>query len=225
MRTAVYVDGCNLYYRMLKHQPGLKWLNIKALVEAMLLPDHTITAVNYYTARLTARPDDPHAPARQLTYMNALKSLPEVSIHCGTFKTTKVWMHLAEPVEARPRTYRWTVPEPHSVRVIKTEEKGSDVSLGCHLVRDAIRGNFDVAVVITSDSDLVEPIRIATQDIGRRVGLLVPAGSKCTSLKATATFYRHIEARHLRAAQFSDEVSSRDGARVTRPTPWRAAHP
>jgi len=36
MRTTVYVDGFNLYYRLLKTRPKDKWLNIKALAEKLL---------------------------------------------------------------------------------------------------------------------------------------------------------------------------------------------
>lgn len=40
------------------------------------------------------------------------------------------------------------------------EEKGSDVNLASHLVRDTFRKQFEVAVLITNDSDLAEPVRI-----------------------------------------------------------------
>ncbi|SFO44526.1 hypothetical protein SAMN04487859_1634, partial [Roseovarius lutimaris] len=36
MRTIIYVDGFNLYYRALKYNPQLKWLNVKALAEDVL---------------------------------------------------------------------------------------------------------------------------------------------------------------------------------------------
>jgi len=49
------------------------------------------------------------------------------------------------------------------------EEKGSDVNLACHLVNDAWAGRFDAAVVISNDTDLVEPIRIVTQELKKNV--------------------------------------------------------
>lgn len=54
-------------------------------------------------------------------------------------------------------------PGPTVVKVIKVEEKGSDVNLASHLLLDAFQGNFDVAAVLSNDSDLVEPVRIVTQ--------------------------------------------------------------
>jgi hypothetical protein len=47
--------------------------------------------------------------------------------------------------------------------VLKVEEKGSDVNLGCHLLLDAFQNNFDVAAALSNDSDPVEPIQIGTQ--------------------------------------------------------------
>jgi hypothetical protein len=40
------------------------------------------------------------------------------------------------------------------------------VNLGVHLVRDAFRRAFDVAAVLTNDTDLVEPMRIVTRELG-----------------------------------------------------------
>jgi len=59
-------------------------------------------------------------------------------------------------------------------RVIKTEEKGSDVNLAAHLVNDAHLDGFESAIVVTNDSDLVEPIRIVTEQLGLPVGVLNP---------------------------------------------------
>lgn len=67
---------------------------------------------------------------------------------------------------------------PTYVRVLKTEEKGSDVNLASHLVNDAHNRDFEVAIVISNDSDLVEPVRIVTQELGLQVGILNPHARK-----------------------------------------------
>jgi hypothetical protein len=48
MRTIVYVDGFNLYFRLLVSRPSLKWLNIRKLAEALLSPSNVIVGVKYY---------------------------------------------------------------------------------------------------------------------------------------------------------------------------------
>lgn len=220
MKTVVYIDGFNLYYRLLKNRPDLKWLNPLALAREILDPSHHVERVNYYTARVSSRAHDPDAPARQAVYLNALKTVPEIAVHEGNFLITEPWMPLAIPPDARPREYQWNTPVPDVVKVLKSEEKGSDVNLGAHLVRDAFQGAFEVAIVLTNDTDLVEPIRIATQEAHRRVGLLVPVASPSRSLALAASFYLHIRPGHLRQAQFPDCVTTICGNKIARPPAW-----
>lgn len=220
MRTIVYVDGFNLYYRMLKDRPAFKWLNQLALAREVLSSRHQITRLNYYIARVSARAHDPQAPARQAIYLNALRTVPEIAIHEGTFLTSEPWMALAIPPQARPAGYAWALPPPTTVRVIKSEEKGSDVNLGAHLVRDAFTNAFDAAVVITNDSDLAEPIRIAVQEAGKRVGLLVPVKYPTQSLIAVSSFHLHIRPGHLARAQFPETIELPGGRSITRPATW-----
>jgi uncharacterized LabA/DUF88 family protein len=220
MRTFVYVDGFNLYYRMLKARPSMKWLNPKALSEAVLSTAHRVERVNYYTARVSSRAHDPDAPARQAIYFGALGTVPEIVLHEGNFLTKPVWMPLAQPPMAKPDGYVWAMPAPEVVQVMKSEEKGSDVNLGSHLVRDAFTNAFDTAVVITNDSDLTEPIRIAVQEAGKRVGILVPVKNPTASLIAVASFHLHIRPGHLAKAQFPDPVNLPDGSTIERPASW-----
>lgn len=220
MRTIVYIDGFNLYYRMQKDRPSLKWVNPLRMASAVLDPVHQITQVNYYIARVSARAHDPLAPARQATYLNALATVPEIKVHEGSFMTSEPWMALAAPLQTKPNNYVWTLPAPATVKVMKSEEKGSDVNLGVHLVRDAFTNAFDVAVVITNDSDLVEPIRIATQEVGKRVGLLVPVKYPTQSLMNVASFYLRLRPGHLAAAQFPSPIALPDGTQITKPATW-----
>jgi uncharacterized LabA/DUF88 family protein len=122
-----------------------------------------LIAINYYTARVSGRVDKT-APARQHTYLRALGSLPLVSIHYGNFLTMQKWSGLVHPPQFRPEFALPAGASPHVAYVWKTEEKGSDVNLGVHLVRYAFTHAFDEAAVLTNDTDLVEPIRIATQE-------------------------------------------------------------
>jgi hypothetical protein len=88
LRTIAYIDGFNLYYRMLKSRPATKWLNPKALIEGVLHPSYAVTRINYYTARISSRAHDPDGPARQATYLKALSTVPEIAVHAGNFLTS-----------------------------------------------------------------------------------------------------------------------------------------
>jgi hypothetical protein len=56
-------------------------------------------------------------------------------------------------------------------------------------VNDAHEGRFEVAIVVTNDSDLIEPIRIVASEIGLPVGVLNPCKQPAGGLRSAATFY------------------------------------
>lgn len=128
-KTIVYVDGFNLYYGLLRKTPN-RWLDIDRLCQ-LLLPKNTITKIKYFTAKVSARPDDPGQPTRQQTYLRALATLPNVEIYFGHFLVHPAWAPLHVPTPAaqihanRNGVY---------VRITKTEEKGSDVNIASHLL-------------------------------------------------------------------------------------------
>lgn len=73
VRTIVYVDGFNLYYGAVKGTP-YKWLDLGALFRSLLSAQNHITAIRYYTAIVSPRPNDPSIPIRQMAYLNAIKA-------------------------------------------------------------------------------------------------------------------------------------------------------
>ena len=100
MKTVVYVDGFNLYYRALKNTKH-KWLNLNALCEASLPRACNFVAINYYTARVSGRPN-PDSSRDQNTYLEALRTLPNLHIHFGNFQVTNKSMFLVQPIEFMP---------------------------------------------------------------------------------------------------------------------------
>lgn len=104
--------------------------------------------------------------------------------------------------------------------VFSMEEKGSDVNLACHLVHDAHLGKFDVAAVLTNDSDLEEPIRIVTQELGKQVLLLSPPRDPAhKTLARVASDVLHVRRAHFAAAQFPDRIVRPGGTVIEKPWP------
>lgn len=218
MRTIIYVDGFNLYYRALRYSPQFKWLDIKSLASDILDDENVISSVKYYTARVSGRIDN-DAPRRQQIYFDALASIPEIEIVQGNFLVTKPYAALAPAPQGGKSPFQ---PWPTVVRIIKTEEKGSDVNLGSHLVRDAFTDAFDVAVVITNDTDLVEPIRIVVEEVNKPVGVICPAENPANDIVRVASFIRHISPNRLSRAQFPNPVIGVDGVELFKPSSWVA---
>jgi hypothetical protein len=220
MKTIVYIDGFNLYYRCLKGTAH-KWLDIAALSRVVLPKDCDIQAIQYYTARVSGR-TDPEAPKRQHVYLRAISTLPNVSIHYGNFLIRQKWVGLVQPPTFKPTIHLNTPPNPEVAWVWKTEEKGSDVNLGVHLVRDAFIGAFDRAAVLTNDTDLVEPIRIVTEDCGLEVILLNPnrKGPASPSLVKVATSTRHISP-YVGVCQLPDVIKLPEKPPIQKPPSWK----
>ncbi len=209
----MYVDGFNLYYGAMKGQgPGYKWLDLSALCRR-LLPENDIRRIRYFSARLTARPDDLRLPERQAAYLRAVGTLPEVSTHLGQFKVSYPRMPLYDK-GLKPGE------KPQTVKVIKTEEKGSDVNLATYLILDACRADCEVAVVITNDSDLAEPIRLARDELGITVGVVNPHQTTKRSREIEATFFRQLRSNVVAACQFPDELVDAEGRTIHKPKTW-----
>jgi hypothetical protein len=217
MRTIVYIDALNLYYRALKFT-GNKWLNIEALAKAALPPKYKIEAINYYTAHVSGRVD-PNAPHRQNAYLRALKTLPLVTSYFGNFLTNQVWSGLVPPPDFRPVSAAQADPTPIVAYVWKTEEKGSDVNLGAHLVRDAFLRKFEAAAILTNDTDLAEPVRIVAEELNLPIILLAPVSNPAASLAKYAIDVRHI-GPYVGPCQFPDTVIGTNGKQIHKPASW-----
>ena len=178
-----------------------------------------IERVNSCTAHISGRVD-PGAPRRQHAYLQALATLPKVAIHYGNFLVSQKWAGLVQPPEFRPPVLLPPSPVPEVAYVWKTEEKGSDVNLGVHLVRDAFKGNFDRAAVLTNDTDLVEPIRIVTEELGLPVVLLTPSAKPATSLARVAASVRHIRP-YIGPCQLPDPIVTPGKKPIAKPAEWR----
>lgn len=209
MRTIVYVDGFNLYYGAVKGT-NYKWLNILTLCQ-LLLPRNEIVKIKYFTALVTGRPSDPDQPNRQLLYLRALQTIPDLEIIYGHFLAHEVIMHLAHPVPGGPK----------NAQVIKTEEKGSDVNIAAHMVNDGHRGRYNVAVIISNDSDLAEPVKIVRNELHLPVGVLNPSPDDHPSqqLRKCASFVKPIRQGVLAASQFPYMLEDANG-QFHKPSTW-----
>ena len=214
LKTNVYIDGFNLYYGSLKGTP-FKWLDIDVMCR-MLLPGRDIGRIRYFTALIKPQSHDNQAPIRQETYLRALQTLPGLEMHFGRFVSRpQRW-------PAFPLAYPSPSGPPALVRILRTEEKRSDVNLATLLIVDCIDDNFDEAVVISNDSDLLLPVQFATGRFGKRVGIVNPQrkGTASRELQQAASWsYREINRSVLAASQLPDVVDHPRGP-ITKPAAW-----
>ena len=92
-KTNVYIDGFNLYFGCLKGTSH-RWLDVSKLSALLLSDKNQINHIKYFTAPVSGRPDDPQQPVRQQMYYRALRTIPNLQIIFGQFKTRKTKMPL-----------------------------------------------------------------------------------------------------------------------------------
>ena len=236
MKAIVYVDGFNLYYGCLQHTP-YKWLNVRKLVE-YYYPKLEIEYIKYFTARVKVRVDDPGKPDRQRVYFRALRTVKGLEIIEGRYLVqTKMLPVVREYKDKKSGRIvithflmslwsgnrRLPLAELNNgkyqfANVIKPEEKGSDVNLASHLLNDAHCKRFDVAVVISNDSDLVGPIKMVIVDLKKTVTILNPQQNPSFMLDRL-TSIKQIRKGALEASQFPDEMKD-DYGTFHKPQLW-----
>jgi uncharacterized LabA/DUF88 family protein len=199
-RVAVYIDGYNLYYG-LREQYGRRylWLDVEALSQELLRPFQRLVAVSYFTARV--RHPSP-SQQRQRLYLDALSTVAKVQIVEGYLQRNEV----------RCGTCRRTFS--------KFEEKKTDVNIACHMLDDAFNHRFDMALLISGDSDLSLPVSLIADRPNRRVVVAFPPRRTSEELRRVAygATIRISEAM-LRRSQLPSSI--RIGSQtIIRPSRW-----
>lgn len=204
MKANIYVDGFNFYYGCIRGTP-FRWLDVAKMCH-LLLPKDDIHRIKYFTALVEARASDPDKPLRQQNYLRALRTIPNLEIIYGSFLSHEVVMPLAPPANGY-------------VKVIKTEEKGSDVNLATHLLIDAFRNDFQLAVVISNDSDLLEPIKVVSRQFRKPVGMLNPQKNPSVALIPHVHFVKNIRRGVLQNSLFPSMLTDAQG-NFSKPLEW-----
>jgi len=208
MRAHAYIDGFNLYHGALESRHHCKWLDPRALCER-LVPDADLRLVRFFSARVGGSLD-PGQPQRQDVYWRALRGLDRLVIHEGKFQTKTRRLPLAgtDP------------PELAAVRV--PEEKGSDVNLATYLMLDAAADELDLALVISDDHDLEEPLRLVRSHYELKLVIASPRNRESLRRAVGADELKTIREELLEACQLPDPTPDEDFHLLRRPPSWKA---
>jgi hypothetical protein len=179
-------------------------------------PRNQIVGTKYFTAKVSALPNNPGQPIRQKMFWRALSTLPNLAVIEGDFRRRKIMAAVVSP-------------PPNFIEVFKTEEKGSDVNLAAHLLLDGFRNHYECAIVVSGDSDLVTPIRMMRDELKKPIGVLNPqrlSGPNCrpprrnAGLQQAACFHQNgVTGAQLPAAQFPGTMVDATGT-FHKPPTW-----
>ena len=202
-RVIAYVDGFNIYYGLRsKWWKRFYWLNIQKLAQQFIKSNQALIQTKYFTT-IVKRPDDKRR--RQAVFLDALKLLPDFDIFYGQF--------LSEEIVCRVCGHTYT---PY-------HEKMTDVNISVELMTDALQNRFDVALLISADSDLVGPVETVQRLFPtKRVVAIFPPGRSSFALKQIAKAVLHIGHVDLARSLFPDEIIRPDRVSLRRPTKWHS---
>ena len=203
-RVIAYIDGFNLYFGL--KQARFKryyWLDVAALARTLLRPGQQLVATHYFSARIRDNGHNVADQRRQNDYLEALAT-QGVRCHFGHY--------LEKPKRCRQCGAQWR----------EYEEKMTDVNIAIQLMTDAFDDAFDVALVMSGDSDLTTPVRRVRERFSdKRVIVAFPPGRHSSELKRYANGYLSIGEDKLRASQLPAEIVKPDGFVLHRPENWR----
>lgn len=138
-RVMIFVDGANLY-SCVKQAFGVTSVDFEK-VRDELTRGRALVRMYYYNAPLSAEGHGLEKARSQQKFFAALKCMDSVEVRLGKL------------VGQDSGEYR---------------QKGVDVRLALDVARYALQDRYDVAVVVSGDSDVVEAVVIA-KDQGKRV--------------------------------------------------------
>lgn len=153
-KVICYVDGFNLYHAIDDlRSPRLKAVNIWALAESLLLEGESLKGVEYFSAYATWLPK---AYRRHQIYVRALQRVG-VNVNMAHFKEKNV--------RCKKCNNTWK----------SREEKESDVHLALAVLEGAIDNQYDRAIIVSADSDLVPAVKaVKNRDAGKEVLIAAP---------------------------------------------------
>lgn len=202
LRTVFFADGFNIYHA-LEHNKDyhkFKWLNLKHFAGCFVPQKDDIEEVLYFTAYT---PWDPEKRDRHKLYVQAISSVGVTTIE-GQFKLKdkkcrkcKKWY----------KTY---------------EEKQTDVNIASYLFHYAINDNYDKAIIISGDSDLIPAIELVKTNFPeKQIGLIIPITRRAEHLKQSVDFHMKMKEKHLKASLLPDKMILPDGKVIGRPPEWK----
>ena len=220
MKTAIYIDGYNLYYGAIRGTP-YKWLDVPALFKNIAKrqnQESDCICFKYFSAPAKGKfskhgSDSTNA---QHAYHRALKALypKELEIILGKHQERKVEKILmSDPIDIT-----------NMVEVLNIEEKQTDVNIALEMYRDACRQNFTQQILVTGDSDLQPALKKIKQDYPDIIlGVILPVRGVRSGMAAGLLSLADWNENHLRKDELAEHQLPKKieiGKHINKPQRW-----
>lgn len=200
-RVIAYIDGYNLYFG-LKESGLLRyiWLNVELLVQNLLNNNQELVQVKYFTTLITNNVDK---RLRQKIYVESLQTLPKVNVFFGKFQ--------------REKTNCTACGSEYQAEC----EKMTDVAISTQVIADYYEDKFDMAMIISGDTDLLPPIKMINEsENNKRVFVAFPPNRVNDEVRKFAKGDLVIGRKKLSDSQLPLSISKGNGEILVKPDKW-----
>ena len=209
-RVAFLIDGFNVYHSILdlkrRTRCSTKWLDLASLCRSYIYlfgKDAHIAAIYYFSAipyYLTSQ--SPGKIRRHKDYIACLESTG-ICVELGRFKEKYIFCDRCKR------------------RVLKHEEKETDVTLAIKVVEVFLNNICDIAVIVSGDTDLSPAIRKSRALFSdKRIVFAFPYTRKNKELASLAPGSFSISKKQYIRYQFPDSIVLKDGRKISKPASW-----
>jgi uncharacterized LabA/DUF88 family protein len=181
------------------HYFDCKWLDLYSLANRIKNSTHEVNSVKYFTSRVN---NNFEKKQRQTSYIDALSTTP-ITIIQGQFRSEKMKCQICGS--------DW----------YDSKEKMTDVNIATNMLIDAYNNEFEVAFLISGDSDLVPPIKAIKKLFPQKeIIVAFPPERKSNELKSVANSSFALGHKKLQESQFSLEITNKYGEIIKKPASW-----
>jgi uncharacterized LabA/DUF88 family protein len=201
-KVIVYIDGSNLYYGLVdRGWRRYLWLDVQKMAESLMDYDKILKCTKYFTARIIV--GDQAKKQRQATYIDALNTLQGLEVIEGKYHD--------EPYKCYDCGFMHHIPS----------EKMTDVNIAIEMITDAFKDNFDTALLISADADLVPAIKTIRKEFAlKRIIAALPPKRYSKDLVDSVNSSFGIGRSHFKQNQLPEQVIRTDGFILERPRTW-----
>lgn len=201
-RVCAYIDGHNLINGMIdaKFPLWYRWLDVCSLVRSILAINQEMVIVKYFTA---LQENKKPKTIRKQTYIEALETLMQCEVIRGKYIEEDCFC---------PRCNR---------SYSELKEKMTDVNMALEILKDAHKDRFDIAMLLSGDSDLVPVVEAVKQESrDKRVISVFPPKRTSDDLKAVVDGFFRIGRAKISQSPLPNRIRRDDGTYIVRPVEW-----
>ena len=147
-RLIVFIDGNHLYHRMEDYY-GTYDINIRQLCETLCTINRSLVEIRYYYTPFK-QSLDPNKYRLQQMYVEKFKNTADMKVITGKY--------IRKPVIFHKSTMDKIINIVTKDELQTYVEKGIDVNIAVDMIHLANEGHYDVAILLSGDSDFVPAI-------------------------------------------------------------------